>query len=225
MTVRDFAESQGLVRLRKGRRALNHAKYLMIAGASRSEAEPKAREAAKVLRSAMDWLEGSQQFEAAHQELDDAGRYLRQSFGCSVTFRDGEYWRDCPVDLAHDRIGLSIGAVIRESACSICGRDPRECPHVTGRKYDGKDCTRVVEDVELIEVSIVNQPAQPDARVQSMGIRTSDLRDVLGEEFRPGVLLSCNLCLSDCRGLNYGNLPLPSKQRRGSVAWVEAADQ
>jgi hypothetical protein len=52
----------------------------------------------------MNWLEDSEHFEQAHRTLDDAGRFIRQSFGCTLAFKDGAYRQDCPVALAHNRI-------------------------------------------------------------------------------------------------------------------------
>jgi hypothetical protein len=198
----EFAESRGLGLLQQGRRSLNHAKYLLDVASSLAEAEAKARSSAKTLRSAMDWLEDSGHFEEAHRALDQAGRFIRQSFGCSLAFEDGEYRQDCPVALAHNRVGMSIGAIVRKVSCSICRRDPHDCSHVTGRTYDGDRCVRVIEEAELLEVSLVDRPSMPDARILSMAIPISELKKLLGPKFRPGVPLSCNRCLSECRGVN-----------------------
>jgi hypothetical protein len=149
----------------------------------------------------MDWLEDSEHFERAHEVLDDAGHFLRRSFGCSLTLRDGHYFQECPVALAHNRIGLSIAAEVRKQSCSICHLDPRECPHITGRIYDGERCLRVIEDAEIFEVSLVHRPSMPDARITSAPIPNSDLRAQLGPVFRPGIRVSCDRCLSKCEGI------------------------
>lgn len=150
----------------------------------------------------MNWLEDSEHFEQAHRTLDDAGRFIRQSFGCTLAFKDGAYRQDCPVALAHNRIGMSIGAIVKKASCSICRRDPQDCSHITGRTYDGERCVRVIEEAELLEVSLVDRPSMPDARILSMSIPNSELRKVLGPKFRPGVPLSCDRCLSACGGVN-----------------------
>ena len=197
----EFAESRGLELLREGRRALNHAKYLLEVG-SRAEAEAKARSSAKTLRSAMDWLEDSEHFEKAHQTLDNAGGFIRKNFGCYLTFKEGQYRQECPVALAHNRIGLSIGAIVKKASCSICRRDPLECSHITGRVYDGEQCVRIIEEAQLLEVSLVGRPSMPDARILTMSIPDSDLRELLGPKFRRGMAVSCDRCLSDCKGVN-----------------------
>jgi len=171
-------------------------------GASIAEAEAKARSSAKALRSAMNWLEDSEDFEQAHRVLDQAGRFIRQNFGCSLAFKDGEYRQECPVALAHNRIGMSIGAIIKKASCSICRSDPHDCSHIMGRIYGGERCVRVIEEAELLEVSLVDRPSMLDARILSMSIPNSELRKVLGPKFWPGVPLSCDRCLSDCGGVN-----------------------
>ena len=82
----------------------------------RKEAERFARSALADYRAAMDWTEDTPEFEVAHFRLDEAGRWVRETFGCWLTRNGTSYQRTCPVDLAHDRIGLSPGLrnVIRE---------------------------------------------------------------------------------------------------------------
>lgn len=96
------------------------------------------------------------------------------------------------------RVGFSVGIVIREAECSICGRDPAECPHITGRVYNGQRCFRVIKRGDLLDVSLVSRPAQPDARIIALAVPTDALQDVLGPEFIPGVPVSC---LTPCQGL------------------------
>jgi hypothetical protein len=108
--VHDGPTRRGLDLLRTGRRAFNHARYLVSVGAD-DEAEAKARSAFPTLRSAMNWLEDGPYFEEAHTQIDQAGRFVRETFGCPLLFEDGTYYQTCPVALAHNRIGLSPGMV------------------------------------------------------------------------------------------------------------------
>lgn len=66
-------------------------------------------------RSAVDWLEDTSQFEAAHRLLDEVGAFVRatRAEACELLFEDGAYYQVCPVKLAHRRIGLSPTFVIR----------------------------------------------------------------------------------------------------------------
>jgi len=60
---------------------------------------------------------------------------------------------------------LSPGMIIRYSECSICGKEYGECNHVRGKAYMGKFCSRILKDIEVEEVSFVNEPASKRHRV------------------------------------------------------------
>jgi hypothetical protein len=201
--VRDFAHEQGLDKLARGRRRARHAEMLMMLPGQGSDAEERLRDSLSILSSAMNWLEGSPEFEEAHQELDAAGRIARENFpaGCQLA-RDGDsYAQRCPVWLAHFRMGLSPGFVIVQAECSICHIDPEECEHITGRWYDGKFCGRIITEARLLEVSLVDRPRDPDARIETWGFHNKDLQRSLGPDWKPGMPVSCDRCLKHCPGL------------------------
>lgn len=57
---------------------------------------------------------------------------------------------------------VSLGAVIHKATCSICGQNiaaEGECEHQRGRKYDGKLCYWLMEDMEPKELSYVIVPS------------------------------------------------------------------
>lgn len=60
---------------------------------------------------------------------------------------------------------MSVGIVIRESCCSICGSEYGDCEHVKGVAYMGEMCARQITRADLREVSIVPTPANKLARV------------------------------------------------------------
>ncbi len=163
--------------------------------------EAAARESLDALRSVMDSLEDTEHFEAAHRALDAAGGLVRRVFGCLLTFEGGRYYQDCPVALAHVRGGFSIEAEAEEVECSICGRDPLECPHITGREYDGEVCARIITKARIERVALVGRPANPLARIRRESVPVSALREVLGGEWEPGIPVSCDRCLRECKGL------------------------
>lgn len=202
--------SEGLRKLAAGEQVYESVRKSCSSSPGPSEEdETNLREALHTLRSAMNWLEGTKDFERAHETLDGAGTLAREVFpvGCLFPYRDGTYFTECPVALAHNRSGMSIGFVARAAECSICGQDPEDCPHISGRLYDGERCVRIITDLDLLEVSLVARPAQPDARIMSMSIDMKDLREDLGEdlgeEFTPGVPVTCDRCLSPCDGVVY----------------------
>lgn len=196
--------ANGLAKLRAGQEAYEQAARACVAPDGPTEEDNnKLRGALATLRSALNWLEDTENFEVAHDALDKAGKLARTVFpqGCALPYRDGGYFMECPVALAHNRVGMSAGFVARAVECSICGRDPDECPHITGRIYDGERCVRTITEADVLEVSLVARPAQPDARIMSMSVDMSDLRESLGEEFVPGIPVTCDRCLSPCNGV------------------------
>lgn len=199
-----YGTTEGLTKLHAGKEEYGEvARACSSPGGPVEEDHKKLRDALTTLRSAMNWLEDTEYFEVAHKVLDKAGSLARRVFphGCMLPYRDGSYFVECPVALAHNRVGMSVGFVARAVECSICGRDPDECPHITGRTYDGQRCIRRITEADVLEVSLVGRPEQPDARIMSMSIAMSDLHESLGEEFVPGVCVTCDRCLSPCDGV------------------------
>jgi hypothetical protein len=160
--------------------------------------------AAELLRGVMDATEEGAAFEKAHGLLDNVGSLINEHFAdkyCCLAYENSGYYRVCPVDLAHLRMGLSIGFSTRRAECSICGQDPEECEHVRGFTYDGATCYRRVVEADVHEVSLVDRPAQPEARITSWPVAISDLRQAFPDEFKPGVRIACNKCAAGCPGL------------------------
>ena len=75
-------------------------------------------------------------------------------------------------------VTTSIGVMIRDLRCSICGKnlaEEGECEHVKGQKYDGKLCYWIIKDMEPKELSYVIVPSdkyahnikiyKPDAKI------------------------------------------------------------
>jgi len=199
----DYAISEGQVRLRKGSRLFGRAARILILEGASAEVEADLRTSFGHLRSAMNWLEDTNEFELAHQRLDAAGKLAREQFpkGCALVFSGGQYHQRCPVALAHNRSGMSPGYVVREAECSICHHDPEECDHITGRVYRGERCVRILKRLDLLEVSVVSRPAQPDARFTSTSVPVSTLRRKLGKDFSPGTTVICDHCLTPCQGV------------------------
>jgi len=62
----------------------------------------------------------------------------------------------------------SIGGVIKESHCSICKKKTGKCQHIKGKLYNGELCTRNITEMELEEVSLVENPANKHCRLLSV---------------------------------------------------------
>ena len=197
----------GLDKLADGSQTLDAALLQFEEGDSPRDSERQARNALSILRSAVDWLEDTEHFEHAHQVLDEAGRRVRLAFGCYLTFdQERGYGRTCPVDLAHNRVGMSPTMILEKVECTICGADPEDCSHIGGQSYGDKVCGRLVKKARILEVSLVSRPNQPDARIHYISVPYSDLQELLGSEFQYGMTVSCDKCLQDCIGMNEHDL-------------------
>ena len=191
--------------------------------------ESEARAALAGFDSALNWAEGGPFEQAVHARMDQAGRWVRERFGCKLHREGNEYFQRCPVALGHNRMGMSVGGLSRK-VCSICGEDFSECPHRPGVEYvvngavgplewcrvcgerDGCEhlpderyrarLIMIIVEMQLEEVSIVDNPAFRDARITSMSYTLDDLRQALGEDFAPGADVACNRCLLGCDGLS-----------------------
>jgi hypothetical protein len=190
-------------------------------------AEREARAALAIFARSLDWAEDSADENEAHRLMDDAGYWVRQTFGCQLSRSGAEYRQRCPVTLAHNRIGMSIGGTAKR-LCSLCGVDLSECEHIPGKSYlvpGGasplgwcrvclkESCDHLanqtyragvvgmLKDIEIREVSLVPKPAQPEARILEMSVPVSELKNILGERFTAGDDVSCDACLFECDGL------------------------
>lgn len=235
--------SFGLAHLARGQDAMSHARLAQFRGDP--DAEAQAREALVALRAAVDNLDDLPEQFDAHYALDQAGRWVRETFGCSLAQDDKGYARTCPVDLGHHRMGMSVGAVNTVRICMICGEDPRACRHVAGRTYDAPAkrirgrcnvcneeacdhapgepypilCTRLITHVDVQEISLVRRPANTAARVFKIGVPTRELEDALGPDgWLPGMPVRCDRCLSPCDGLQEIPEPTAGAPRPGAVS-------
>lgn len=62
----------------------------------------------------------------------------------------------------------SYGGIIKNSACSICLQDLNTCEHLKGKLYMGELCCRLIYEVELEEISSVDNPANKLSRIISI---------------------------------------------------------
>lgn len=198
---------EGRQRLRAGCKKYGRVVRLLSVEGGNEDLHRLLRDSLRDFRGAMNYLEDAdpEQFERAHHLLDEAGRLARNHFshGCVLSYHNSQYFQECPVALAHNRIGLSIGAKIKSMHCSICHGDPEDCEHIAGAVYDGERCSHVISDGEISEISIVGKPAHPDARLSSISISNSELDNYFGTQFTPGVPVTCDRCQSNCEGIYW----------------------
>ena len=74
---------------------------------------------------------------------------------------------------------FSTGMLIKESHCSICQKPFGSCEHIKGRVYDGQFAARVITELDLLEVSVVDTP--DDKRCRAFIVKDADgvSRDML----------------------------------------------
>jgi hypothetical protein len=80
---------------------------------------------------------------------------------------------------------MSPGVIILKSECTICGLEYGECDHIKGRPYMGEICARKLTEVEVREISFVDNPANKRARVFAIS-EGDKMRDVLSWRERTG---------------------------------------
>ena len=191
-------------------------------------AEREARAGLSLLARSLDWAEDTNFEDDAHQRMDEAGRWVRSVFGCAIEWDGTSYFETCPVALGHNRIGMSVGGVAVR-ICSLCGEDLSECEHLRGVAYFvpggaedlgwcrvclfDADCDHsrdqryrvgvvsIIREMQITEVSLVNKPAHPGARLLRVSVPFTQLQEVLGPELSPGDGVSCDKCLLECDGL------------------------
>lgn len=223
---REYMES--MVRRYRGTAKRCFARARKIIGYQRQAAEREARNAIDCAVKAFWWAEGTEMEEAQHELMHRIGKWTRRSFGCRLLLDDKGYHRTCTIDIAHIRLGLSIG-FIASRICSLCDEDLSECIHIAGRTYwmrggaqasgpcrvcNKESCAHrpdrlyrapvisIVKEGELREISYVPRPANPEARITNISVSSSDLIDALGSRFVPGMPVSCNKCLAGCPGFS-----------------------
>lgn len=59
----------------------------------------------------------------------------------------------------------SVGGFVKKSHCSICKADYGDCDHIKGKFYNGEMCSRHITEMELEEVSMVENPANKHCRL------------------------------------------------------------
>ncbi|HWL37496.1 MAG TPA: hypothetical protein VNQ77_15025 [Frankiaceae bacterium] len=191
-------------------------------------AERDARLALALYAGSLDWAEDTEWETEAHHRMDEAGSWVRRTFGCWLARTGTSYKQTCPVALGHNRIGFSVGGTARVRICSLCGEDVSECEHLPNTAYlvpggptdlgwcrvclkescnhlPGEeyrvDVVSIIREMEVEEVSIVSKPAHPEARITEINISVEDLYQQLGDQFTPGMQVSCDRCLLPCQGL------------------------
>lgn len=73
---------------------------------------------------------------------------------------------------------VSVSCASKSRICSICGK--KNCSHIAGRKYDGKNCYKTITDIcDAYEWSFVAVPAQRNAGVTKSFKKEKSMENIL----------------------------------------------
>lgn len=200
---------------------------------TRSEIRPHIEKSEKAAVAALNYLEDTDKAHEAHEAIHHAAFIRSGLYGCPITYRDGDFWTDCSIDISHLRLGMSIG-MTSASYCSVCNRRAEDCDHVMGVSYNvvaiiGEDgscnicdlpeCPHenmstypviargFVRDINIHETSMVSRPRYPLARITEW---TKEIPQRY-REYAEAHVLNCDGCMGPCKGFNEsGDWPLPN---------------
>lgn len=150
--------------------------------------------------------------------------------GCPIEYDDGVWYQTCRCDLLHVSLGNSAGFTSRR-ICRVCHADFGQCDHLPGLSYSliagrtaeghctvcgSAECDHVIgslyevaggyvlTDIELHEVSLVNRPRDPLARITARELSAEDLQGALGRMPSPGEFVLDHACMYQCHGFLGG---------------------
>src|ERR1700730_4421608 len=63
------------------------------------------------------------------------------------------------------QVFMSMGGIVHNPVCSICGASYEDCDHLIGKPYWGELCCAILKDFEPDHVSFVDHPANKHCRV------------------------------------------------------------
>jgi hypothetical protein len=194
-----------------------------------ADTEVLARDALASAVRAFNLLEDLPEADDAHQLIHETGMFVSRHFGCKIRLVNGLWRWECPVIIAHLRLGQSIGYTAAR-ICSICRESimSERCPHMPNHLYSvvvedtsrcpcgSRGCTDhelgTVIEVEPIslteeadsldEISWVARPRDPLARIEAICYSSEQIAILMGAEIPSGVrMIECLHCRQACTGL------------------------
>lgn len=178
---------------------------------------------------AFNLLEDLPEADDAHLLIHEIGTFVSRHFGCKIHLRDGLWRWQCPVIVAHLRLGQSVGFTAPRT-CSICRQNimSDQCSHLPGQLYEvqvtdpsrcpcgSSNCgshptgatlkacpTSLVEEVDTIdEISWVPRPRDPLARITAISYTPEQMAILMRADI-PNTIrtIECFHCRQACTGL------------------------
>lgn len=192
-------------------------------------AEVSARDALDCAVRAFNLMEDLPEAEDAHRLIHELGMCVSRHFGCRIRLTN-DLWRwQCPVIIAHVRIGQSVNFTAQR-ICSICRQNimSDRCPHLPNQAYEVKvndparcpcgarNCMRhkagtalkvfptsIVEEADsMSEISWVARPRDPLARIRSISYSPDQMAASMCAEIPNSThTIECLHCRQTCTGL------------------------
>lgn len=201
--------------------------------ASRDTIEPHIVKSVASAIDALNYLEDHELMEEAHTAIHRSAFLKRGLFGCPIVLRDDdEYWSECPINVSHLRLGVSVG-MVSDFECSVCGELVEDCDHqmtdfypkiATRRDNTGcnlchdQKCEHIEGETYLVqahatarniktgEVSLVARPRYPLARIYAESVDMGKAHnDVSLRNAAAHGDLQCDADLGPCKGFNEMN--------------------
>jgi hypothetical protein len=116
---------------------------------------------------------------------------------------------------------VSIGATTDRAVCSVCKTDWVEegrCEHIPGKNYEDKLCVVIAGSLFYDEVSFVNAPADPLARVVAVGVSGGVHDSVIGEEVTDSFEVNASFSFQDTVSATTGG----NEMEKIKEAWEKA---
>lgn len=192
-------------------------------------ARPHIQRSVQASVNALNYLEDHELKEEAHGAIHRSSFVRRGLYGCPVTLRDDRYWTDCPINISHLRLGVSVG-MTGDIECSICGKLIEDCEHQNGEHYfvtakhsEAGECTicglldcehhegeefpvqaiEIGRSMQVQEVCLVARPRYPLARIVEVQKDLGTMGNLPSIERAARIgSLNCDVDLGPCRGFN-----------------------
>ncbi len=193
------------------------------------DAESLARGALACAVRAFNLLEELPEADDAHRLVHESGMFVSRHFGCRIRLQNG-WWRwQCPVIIAHLRLGQSVNFTAPR-ICSICRQNimSDRCSHLPNQIYKvevddpshwpcgSRNCgsheagtiievcpTSLAEEVDSInEISWVASPRDPLARIEAICYTPEQMAILMRAAIPSGThTIECLHCRQACSGL------------------------
>ena len=193
------------------------------------DAESLGRDALTSAVRAFNLLEDLPEADDAHRLIHEIGMFVSCHFACKINLRDGLWRWDCPVTIAHLRLGQSV-SFTAPRICSICRQNimSGQCPHLPNQVYEVQvvdasrcpcgtdDChshmagdilnvypTSLAQEADsLDEISWVPRPRDPLARIEAVSYTPEHMAMMMRTKMPSSVrAIECLYCRQACTGL------------------------